>query len=68
MSRPDNPCSHRGLDASADGTALAPREAMSRKLLWLGLVAGLSVVAALLWTQRYGACAHPVAYRVGTVD
>jgi hypothetical protein len=41
---------------------------MGRKLLWLGLVGGVAVVAALLWTQRYGACAHPVAYRVGAVD
>jgi hypothetical protein len=41
---------------------------MGRKLLWLGLVGAVAVAAALLWTQRYGACAHPVAYRVGTVD
>ena len=41
---------------------------MGRKLLWLGLVGGVAVIAALLWTQRYGACAHAVAYRVGTVD
>ena len=41
---------------------------MGRKLLWLGLVGAVAVVAALLWSQRYGACVHPVAYRVGTVD
>jgi len=41
---------------------------MGRKILWLGLVAGMAVVAALLWNHRYGACARPVAYRVGAVD
>ncbi len=41
---------------------------MGRKILWLGLVAGVAVVAALLWNHRYGACARPVAYRVGAVD
>ena len=41
---------------------------MGRKLLWLGLVGAVAVVAALLWVQRYGACADPVAYRVGIVD
>lgn len=41
---------------------------MGRKLLWLGLLGVVVVGAAFLWTQRYGACAHPVAYRVGTVD
>ena len=41
---------------------------MGRKLVWLGLVGAVAVVAALLWSQRYGACVHPVAYRVGTVD
>jgi hypothetical protein len=41
---------------------------MGRKALWLGLVGVVAVVAALLWTQRYGACVHPVAYRVGAVD
>ena len=41
---------------------------MGRNALWLALVGVVAVVAALLWTQRYGACVHPVAYRVGTVD
>jgi hypothetical protein len=41
---------------------------MGRRALWLGLVGVVAVVAALLWTQRYGACVHPVAYRVGAVD
>lgn len=60
--------SHEGLRSATGGTALALSIGMGRKLLWLGLVGAVAVVAALVWTQRYGACAHPVAYRVGAVD